>query len=199
MIDNKNMILELTLPPISDKEVYRYAGIRADEGQFASLLSECKSELVPHLKGLVVYRLVEFSADGELFDIGGIRVKSRSLAKSFIGVKKAVVFVATVGLEVDRLVHRYGRVALAKAHMINSLGVERVEALCDEFCRYVKNEMPESLSLTKRFSAGYGDLALDIQRDIFSLLTPDKLIGVSLNDSLIMSPTKSVSAIIGIK
>ena len=199
MIDNKNMILELSLPPVSDTEVLRYAGMRAGGNEFDSLLSECKRELLPHLKGLVVYRLVEFSTDGEICDIGGIRVKSQSLAKSFMGAKRAVVFVATVGLEVDRLVHRYERVAIAKAHMINSLAVERVEALCDEFCLYLKNEISNAFSLTKRFSAGYGDLPLDTQRDVFSLLTPERLIGVSLNDSLMMSPTKSVSAIIGIK
>ena len=48
------------------------------------------------------------------------------------------------------------------------------------------------------FSPGYGDLPLDLQREIFAALDCPKRIGVSLNESLLMSPSKSVSAIIGL-
>jgi cobalamin-dependent methionine synthase I len=53
-------------------------------------------------------------------------------------------------------------------------------------------------SLTQRFSAGYGDLPLELQRDIFGALDCQRKIGVTLNESLLMSPSKSVSAIVGI-
>ena len=199
MMNNKNMVLELKLPPVSDKEVLRYAGVRGEGKKYDSLLSECKSELLPKIRGLVTYRTVEFSIDGDVCDIGGIRLKSESLAKAFLGAREAVVFVATVGIEVDRLIHRYERVSISKAHMMNSLGAERIEALCDEFCAVLKDEFFVGRTMSKRFSAGYGDLSIEAQRDIFSLLVPERHIGVTLNDSLMMSPTKSVSAIIGIK
>ena len=44
----------------------------------------------------------------------------------------------------------------------------------------------------------YGDLPLEAQRDVFALLNPEKRIGVTLNDGLLMSPSKSVTAIAGI-
>ena len=49
-----------------------------------------------------------------------------------------------------------------------------------------------------RFSPGYGDLPLDVQRPLFAALDVPRKIGVSLTDSLLMAPSKSVSAIIGI-
>ena len=48
-----------------------------------------------------------------------------------------------------------------------------------------------------RFSPGYGDLSLEVQKEIFSLLDCPRKIGVSLGDSLLMTPSKSVTAIIG--
>jgi hypothetical protein len=81
--------------------------------------------------------------------------------------------------------------------MLQALGSERVEALCDEFCRLMAIESKRELR--PRFSPGYGDLPLELQRDIFRLLEPSRRIGVVLNDSLLMSPSKSVTAIIGIE
>ena len=64
------------------------------------------------------------------------------------------------------------------------------------FCRELTDD---GLELTSRFSAGYGDLSLEFQREIFRALDCQKNIGLTLNESLIMSPTKSITAIIGIK
>ena len=54
------------------------------------------------------------------------------------------------------------------------------------------------VSLTMRYSPGFGDLSLENQKKVFALLNPQKYIGVTLNDSLLMSPSKSVTAIVGI-
>ena len=56
----------------------------------------------------------------------------------------------------------------------------------------------QGLFLRPRFSPGYGDLKLDHQKDWFRLLDISKQIGVELTDSLLMVPTKSVTALIGI-
>ena len=50
-----------------------------------------------------------------------------------------------------------------------------------------------------RFSPGYGDFDLKYQKDILEYLDANKKIGISLTDSLMMIPTKSITAIIGIK
>jgi 5-methyltetrahydrofolate--homocysteine methyltransferase len=71
-----------------------------------------------------------------------------------------------------------------------------VRELCDEFCKDIKAEL--NVNLKPRFSPGYGDLDLSCQKDIFKLLDCSKKIGLTLNDSLLMSPTKSVTAFVGI-
>ena len=66
------------------------------------------------------------------------------------------------------------------------------------FCDDMKKEYSDC-EHTSRFSPGYGDFDIGFQKEIFKLLNCPKNIGLSLCDSFIMSPSKSVSAIIGLK
>ena len=80
--------------------------------------------------------------------------------------------------------------------MMQAVGAERVEALCDAFCEQFRRE--NGVGLRPRFSPGYGDLPLAAQRELFALLDCPRKIGLTLNESLLMSPTKSVTAFAGI-
>ena len=57
----------------------------------------------------------------------------------------------------------------------------------------------EGFFLTPRFSPGYGDLPLEVQKDVFRILECGVRIGISLNESLLMTPSKSVTAIFGLR
>jgi hypothetical protein len=139
--------------------------------------------------------LADYVADGEV-DLGFAKVPSAALARNLAGCKRAILFAATVGLEVDRLIARYSRLQPVKGLMFQAIGTERVEALCDAFCADMDCRMGGGLR--RRFSPGYGDLPLELQNNIFRVLDCSKTIGLTLNGSLLMSPTKSVTAIAGI-
>ena len=79
--------------------------------------------------------------------------------------------------------------------MMQAVGTERIEALCDRFFEDLKTEYGR---IKPRFSPGYADLSLNTQRYIFSLLDCPRRIGIFLNQSLLMSPSKSVTAFVGI-
>ena len=126
--------------------------------------------------------------------------RSRSLSKCLSGSREAVMMAATVGLELDRRIARSERFSPSKALLMQALGAERVEALCDTFCSDFRAQVcSEGKTITRRFSPGYGDLPLETQTDFFRLLDCSRQIGVSLNTSLLMSPSKSVTAIFGIR
>jgi hypothetical protein len=120
-----------------------------------------------------------------------MELTSRTLAKHLSGCQKAVVFGAAVGVGLDRLIAKSGMLSPAKGLLLQAIGTERIEALCDAFCAGLEGGK-------MRFSPGYGDLKLNAQQEIFALLDCPKHIGLTLNDSLIMSPSKSVTAIVGI-
>ena len=84
-----------------------------------------------------------------------------------------------------------------KALLFQAMGGERIEALCDVFCDSIAEEY--GVGLKPRFSPGYGDLSIECQKEIFDILGYQKKIGLTLTDSFMMSPTKSVTALFGRK
>lgn len=194
------LLKNFSQPPISRREILRYMGCQDSTAELDALISRLLGECLEKLRYTVVYRSfpIKFSNDG--IDLGFSKVNSRDLGKCLNGCSDIILFAATVGLEIDRLTMRYGHSSPSAALCLQAIGNERVEALCDAFCEFIKEEyQKDGRSLRPRFSAGYGDLPLELQRDIFRALNCEKLAGLTLNDSLLMSPTKSVTAIIGIK
>lgn len=188
---------EFPLPPLRRKEILRYMGCKEETEQISSLLDDslalCKNIFAPR----VCFAEFDISKEGNTLDLGFTVTQSRDLAKNLQDCKKAVVFCATVGHGIDRLIVKSSRLSPSAALCLQSIGAEAIEAVCEEFCAYLECE--ERYELRPRFSAGYGDLSLELQRDIFRALGCEKRIGVTLNESLLMSPTKSVSAIVGIE
>ncbi len=176
-------------PAFNEKEILRYAGCKTADESTMKLLSDCIEVSKNAFTYNVCYTCVPI-------DFVFSKTDSKSLGKNLSGCDSAVIFGATVGVEIDRLIAKYGRISPAKAVMLQAIGAERIESLCDlfndEIKRMYKNTRP-------RFSPGYGDLPVELQKDIFRLLDCPKNIGLSLNDSMMMSPSKSVTAIIGVK
>ena len=191
-------------PPVCKKEILRYAGCKGTADETIQLLmEECLKEVLPKLCYKVCYIELPLERTEEICDFGCMKLASKDLAKNLQGCENVVLFAATIGVEIDRLITRYSHLSPAKAMMLQAIGAERIESLCDVFCESIKQEYQgkdaESyLHFRPRFSPGYGDLSLETQRDIFQVLNCSKNIGLSLNDSLLMSPTKSVTAFVGI-
>ena len=88
---------------------------------------------------------------------------------------------------------------MAEAAVLQACGAAAVEAVCNALNDKLEREiLAEGKSLCSRYSPGYGDYALENQKGVFEVLNPPKYIGLSLMDMLIMSPEKSVTAVIGI-
>lgn len=183
--------------PIRKNEVLRYAGCKDADTQILKLIDECLGEV----KNAISFRVCscEFSVEvqGKICDFKTFRISSEKLAKNLSGCNKAVVFAATVGVGIDRLISKYSYISPSKALIFQAIGAERIETLCDAFCSDIEKKY--GVKTKPRFSPGYGDLPIETQKDIFSMLDCERKIGLTLNDTLLMSPTKSVTAIVGIE
>ena len=189
-------VREFALPSASIGDVLRYSGCAQIPPDMEELAKVCTAEAKEIFCGKVVYTEIPVKKTEKGLDLGFAQVHSRDLAKNLNGCENIIVFCATVGHGIDRLIKKYGVVSPAKAVIFQGLGAERIEALCDLFCAELENE---NYTARPRFSPGYGDLPLEIQKDIFRALNCPKHIGATLNESLLISPTKSVSAIVGMK
>ncbi len=180
-------------PPFDAMNALRYAGCGEAEASALDLLYSCQSELNGQWRYAVCFCELPLTVTGDCCDFGSFSLHSADLAAYFKACRRAVLFAATVGVAPDRLVKRYSQVSPSRAVMMQALGAERIEALCDAFCNTLHGALPS------RFSPGYGDLPLDVQRQVARLLDTERKIGVCLNESLLMSPTKSVTAFVGIQ
>ena len=193
-----NIVFTKTYPAplICEKEVLRYGGCKSADNETQNLLKTCLSIAKDKFVYRVCYCRLPVNIAKDICDFGAFKVQSLKLSQNLNGCQNAIIFGATVGVEIDRLIAKYSRLSPAKALMLQAMGAERIEALCDTFCEDIKVSLKTNLK--PRFSAGYGDLPLDTQKQIFNLLNCSKHIGLSLNDSLIMSPSKSVTAFMGL-
>lgn len=184
-----------SLPKINRREVLRYAGIRANgvvSDELLSHLDRAIELMSDKLSPRVCYTELPLNE----LDFGD----SSDIKKNLRNSHSVIVFAATLGIELDRLITRYEVLSPSIALLLESLGNERIEALCDAFCEAKRKEKAiYGESLRPRFSAGYGDLPLEYQKTVFDILDPSSRVGITLNDSYLMSPSKSVTAFIGIE
>ena len=186
--------------PICDTtEILRYAGVRSVAPDMMDLLESCLAEMQGKLSYKACWQTFPVTAQGNALDLTFTQTTSTSLRKHLQGCDSIVLFAATIGLELDRLIARYGYISPSRALMFQAIGAERIEALCDLVSRDTAERAADcGKRTTSRFSPGYGDLPIGIQADIFRVLDCPRKIGLTLNESLLMSPSKSVTALIGI-
>ena len=182
-------------PAVSKTEILRYAGVKESTPEIDLLLDECLQETQNAFHYRVCYALFPLAYHNGEVDLGFTKVRSKALEKNLDGCQQCIVFCATVGVEIDRLIAKYSVLSPTKALLLQALGAERIESLCDVFGK----DLADTYQIVKpRFSPGYGDLPVQLQENIISQLQTYKRIGVGLSQSLLMSPSKSVTAIIGI-
>lgn len=137
---------------------------------------------------------LEFLSDGALL-LGSERVESEGLRKCLFGSYEAIIFAVTLGVGVDRYISKRRVSSEVCGFAADAVGSALAEALCD----YAERKICSGLSTTKRFSPGYSDLSLSNQGWILDFLDAGRLLGITLTDSSLMIPMKSVTAIIGVK
>ena len=103
----------------------------------------------------------------------------------------------TISADADRLIRIAQIRDMAEAVVIDSLCSVAVEQACDRAELIIKEENPGYYQ-TFRFGLGYGDLPISLQGQFLHVLNAPKQIGLNVSSTDMLTPTKSVTAIIGI-
>ena len=122
-------------------------------------------------------------------------IRARSALKQ---CEKLILFGATLGTGADRLITRASLTDMAKAVVLQACAAAMLEEYCDACQREIaKQQEKEGWYLRPRFSPGYGDFDIQYQKPLMQMLDCAKTIGLTMTDSFMMTPTKSVTAVIG--
>lgn len=138
------------------------------------------------------------STDAVILEDGSV-FPGRSLSGMLKGSSGVLLMGATAGQTVMDAIASCSEDNLSRAVVLDAVASEMTDAALDWIMDYAGQDLIRSARrLTKmRFSAGYGDLSLESQEVIHGLLRLDE-IGVTITETRIMVPEKSVTAIAGI-
>ncbi len=187
----KSAAAEITIDP---KEVAVYLGYYSANGIDNKIIDEAISEFSANADFRACFAKIPVKLTENGVDLGFMQTGSNSLRKNLEGCEEAYILAATTGTSSQRLIERNSVISPIKGIVTDCVGSAAVEAFCDKINLSLDN--PDFLR--PRFSPGYGDLCIDCQRKIVDFLYAGKNIGLSLTESLMMVPKKSVTAIIGI-
>ena len=204
----------MDLQKVNRREIEHYLGIRrrasgmdgdstADDSaasDLSALIEDCLLELDTKVTPRHVFRTFPLHTD-ELsrLDLTCFTVCSRDLAKNLAGCTEVLLFAATLGEGADFLIRRYEKTQMSRAMVMQAAAAAMIESYCNELNEAWREAYEaKGRALHPRFSCGYGDFALEHQRDFLRVLEMEKRLGIRLTEGLLMVPSKSVTAVIGI-
>lgn len=182
-------------------EIWRYLGYRGktpgerEQREIERVALNMQRYIVPRH----IYSQKPCVVFADRVQIEGVIFQSRMLARALAQCEEVLLLAATLGSEADQMVRRYQVQSMADAAIAQAVCAEMLESYLDGICAGVaKQQEQQGLFLGARFSPGYGDLALESQKEFFALLDCTRRLGISLTAGGMMTPTKSVTAFLGL-
>ena len=180
-------------------EALRYLGVFQPAEDMRREAERLADELSGAIQPRYVYRVFDLERlpDGVRLQGANVDLTGDSARKMLAGCGQAALLACTLGARFDaRLLALQAR-DMAKAVLYDALGSAFVETGCDEAERDISQRFP-GLYLTDRFSPGYGDLPLALQPRLCAALDAERRLGITVSQSLLMNPVKSVTAVVGL-
>lgn len=184
-----------TLDPLSlnPSDCELQARLRAPISEFENEVKAALSDIKALIKPRYAAARVKLNYTQDGVDFGFGEVKSKALLKNLDSADEAFVVACTLGAEADRLVLST-KTSPSRAFVLDACASALAEALIDA----CETEIGKGLTLRPRFSPGYADFPLSHQPYLLKFLDADRRLGIFVSESLLMTPRKSITAVIGI-
>ena len=194
---------------IERKEIYRYLGYHfggsvSPDPELEKTVDELEKKLKDAITPRCIYEeYILKICDDTCFlyskesstDTPVLSFPSKKLSAHLRDCSRILLFAATIGPGADMLIRRYSVKSSLKPAVLQATGAAAIESYADEITEHIREEYG---NIKMRFSPGYGDFSLEHQKDFFNVLQLEKNLGISLNKALLMTPSKSITAVIGI-
>ena len=180
-------------------EILRYLRIRGEAGALRARVERAAEGLARTLPPKWVYRAfsIEHTAEGVVLAGSGVTLCGTLAERMLRPCGAAVLLCCTLGMAFEQRVRALERRDMGEAAILDACGSAWVESGCDMAAAEIAERFAPQY-LTDRFSPGYGDLPLSLQPSVLAALDAERRLGIHLSDSFLMTPGKSVTAVIGI-
>jgi len=172
-------------------------------GHFEEMIEDILSRLPKYCEIQAGYRLLDVAKQEGRNDglcVGGKffklqKIVARQLRKS----EKAALFVSTIGPAMETWAKKLSAEGdAALGYLVDTVASVTEEQTTDVLHDHIGKQMQmQGLKITNRYSPGYCDWSVSEQHLLFSFF-PDNFCGITLTESALMVPMKSVSGIIGV-
>jgi len=180
------------------EEALRYLGAKEANEQSDTLIEGAWQRLQRIADPRHRLMRVGVSVSDDRMKIADFEAEAASLALNLRGCNEAYLLAATLGAGVDREMAKLSAVNVAEAFALQAAAASVLECFCDDICADLAADLKaEGLYLRPRFSPGYGGFSTQHQRDILRLLDGGR-IGMGETSSHMLTPLKSVTAVMGI-
>lgn len=171
------------------QEVLRYMGHGGDDADIVRTAQTAIDRLVKISQPRYHYVCLPLDA---------MELPGRDIRRHLVGCDRMYLLCATLGAAVDREIRRAERSSMLDALALDAAAGDGIEKVCDAAEAEIRRiEEQNGRFLTGRFSPGYGDLPMTAQPDLIRLCDAPRKIGLTLTQSGILVPRKSVTAIMG--
>ena len=181
-------------------EALRYLGAPGEpDPALLAQLSAMSDKLTRSVTPRYIWRVfpLSFRGEGPTLEGVGLTLPGAMAARMLGECSQAVLLACTLGAGFEALLRAEQARNMARAAMLDACGSVWAEAGCDQAEGEISARFPE-LYRTDRFSPGYGDLPLELQRDLCAALDAPRRLGVQVTDSFLLNPSKTVTAVIGL-
>ena len=192
--------LPISLTDLQIDEVLRYMGTPPDRAEPAirKLAEECAQELLGVARPRWAARTFELTLE----EVGvrlssGLLLPGEDLKRHLAGCRRAVLFCATLSAQADALIRRAESGDMLRALALDCCATAAVGQLCEQIELELQRQFPGCF-FPFRYSPGYGDLPLTLQSSLLALLDAPRQVGLCASASHILTPRKSVTAILGV-
>ena len=193
-------MLELRFTEAEIDHVLRYMGTPPDRAgdDLRSLARACADRVTELAAPKWLWRAADIviGEDGVTLD-DTLLLPGHDLARHLAGCRRAVAFCLTLGAQVDAAIRREQHADMLRALALDCAAAAGVELLCDQAEDALRAQFPDCF-FPYRFSPGYGDLPLTVQPALLDYLDAPRRAGLCTGESCILTPRKSVTAILGL-
>ena len=190
----------MEISQISKEEAARYMGVKGKpDEKVMELLDRGEKLVIEKVRPKYVYLETDVSFTDEGVRLGAMTVPltGEDIRRHLSGCTRAVMLAATLSQEADKLIRQAAVTNMAESLAIDCLCSAAIEQVCDRAEEEIFSEHPAPYR-TWRFSPGYGDLPISVQKGFILALNANRRIGLTVTEGSLLIPSKSVTAVIGI-
>ena len=177
------------------KDALRYLGAKTEEESAIALLRKVLDDYRPLLTPRMVtavFHIKELSPAVAFSDCEA-RFEGESIVRHFKGATQAIFSAFTLGAPLDKKIKELSLSRPTESVALNAVASAYAERKADELLKEVRlKKEKEGFTTNFRFCPGYGDLSLSANAEIAAALSANKKIGLTVLDSGLLLPSKSI-------